>query len=298
MGHSVSVTLKGGLGNQLFQFAAGYAFARSTGSSLSLDLDLLTRITKPTPRIFGLNPYGISNSSLAQGFVGQLPRQKRGVTAVPGKILQTLSGRQRVVEENFGSFAGFPGWKPSRFVMDGYWQSEDFFLPYAAELRTILGSPDVGPRAHEIGLAISQSVGGASIQVRRGDYVSDPGVSAKHGFANASYFRRAVEYLDSEDEVTEIFVFSDDISWCEENLDFGVPMSFVDIDEGEQSAVANLFALSMSRRLVISNSTFGWWAAWLSGLAGTSVVAPTPWFASQDRVGDQVARADWTLMDI
>ena len=117
-----------------------------------------------------------------------------------------------------------------------------------------------------------------TVNVRRGDYYSDPQYRTEFAFDVASYLRLAVESaLSADGPVRRIHVVSDDVDWCRATLtwlpDLASKITFPQPDKGP---IDNFRDVCSSRRLVISNSTFSIWGAAVAGtaLGDTSVWAP------------------------
>lgn len=131
--------------------------------------------------------------------------------------------------------------------------------------------------ARRIMTRIHPRMGGQDIamHVRRGDFVARP---STHPVPRASYFRRAADIVRGHRPGARIHVFSDDPSWCEENLD--IPDIRVHHPSAshskEENEIADLLAMSNCGAHILSNSTFGWWGAWLS--RSPLVLYPDPWF--------------------
>jgi hypothetical protein len=103
-----------------------------------------------------------------------------------------------------------------------------------------------------------------AIQVRRGDYVKFPD---HHPLLHPDYYAKAVKLAAAK----EIWVFSDDINWCKENLRFDCPVQYItDTDYIE------LYIISMCKNIIISNSSFGWWSSYLS--KASNVYVPSIWY--------------------
>jgi 5'(3')-deoxyribonucleotidase len=109
-----------------------------------------------------------------------------------------------------------------------------------------------------------------SIHVRRQDYLKFSGHYATLG---EEYYLSALEQFDN---ISNIFVFSDDIDWCKENFDFIKDKEIIFV-EG-QSDVEDMWLMSQIKNNIIANSTFSWWAAYLNRNEDKKVVRPKEWF--------------------
>jgi hypothetical protein len=278
----IAVGLMGGLGNQMFQYAAGRALAARTGGELVFDLSALE--ADPAGRTYALGPYPVRGRAAAPGELAHFPPRAhraggwRGrAGALAARLRAALAprggGPVRFREPYFHyapAFAALAG----DVYLDGYWQSARYFAPVAEAVRAELTLPGLGPRAAELAarIAAGPSVG---LHVRRGDYVRDPRIARTHGALPPDYHRRAVALAAEGLGVPEFFVFTDDPDWVAAELDLGVPFTLA----RGLSAHEDLRLLSLCRARAIANSSFSWWAAWLGGPG--RVVAPARWFGPE-----------------
>lgn len=136
------------------------------------------------------------------------------------------------------------------------------------------------------------------VNVRRGDYYSDPRIEAEFGFDQVGYVRRAVDAVPGE--VTAFRLVSDDTAWCVEHLAFLGERAPVRADV-ERTPLSDFRALATARRSVITNSTFSYWAAYTAGVlhdGAVTVVAPS--FFSRNQNDGRAWHLDprWTVLDV
>ena len=105
------------------------------------------------------------------------------------------------------------------------------------------------------------------ISVRRGDYLM---LQENHCVLSTEYYQECIN-THFQNNVDRIYIFSDDIEWCRSI--FGDSVNYVQDTVGTQ-----LFLMSKMKHLILSNSTFAWWAAWLSESKDKMVIAPNNWF--------------------
>ena len=103
-------------------------------------------------------------------------------------------------------------------------------------------------------------------------------------------------HLHRQRHVSQVFVFTDDKDWASKHLQLPHNTRIVSLPSEFDTPVVNLLALSQGHRFVISNSTFGWWGAWLSDSPGTSVVAPRRWFRDLSRDGSLLVPDSWVTL--
>ena len=115
------------------------------------------------------------------------------------------------------------------------------------------------------------------VNVRRGDYVSSPSSIEFLGFVGTEYYSESIKIIYARVTNPTVFVFSDEIEWCIDNLRFDCPTTFVGHEYAGEKFRDYLYLMSLCKHFIIPNSTFGWWGAWLSNSKGI-VVAPKKWF--------------------
>ena len=282
----VIVRIRGGLGNQLFMYAAGRALA--AWHRVPLRLDLAAYRDGSESAAFGLRHFAIPIDEAGPEAVARLrERAAAGLgsfslwAAIRARVAVALGMRRPSVFEAGGQFAGtyLPAIlaTPSEVYLDGYWQSEQYFSAMAGELRRDLRltDPPSGPNldtAREI-----ESCESVSLHVRRGDYAGKAFLSDALGVLPAGYYRSAARIAAGGMARPRVFVFSDDPDWAEAHLGLDFPTTLVR-HNGPEQAHEDLRLMSLCRRHVIANSTLSWWGAWLSHSPDQVVVAPRDWF--------------------
>jgi hypothetical protein len=270
----------GGLGNQMFQYAAGRSLALRHGCEVQLDtsdfagyslhqgfelatvfgIDCRQTDRETRDRLLGWRRYGLARRLL-----------KRWPSLQVGHPL--------IVREPH--FHYWLGWEllNSPAYLSGYWQSERYFSDCADQIRQDFQFRKLlDPRSLEMAEEIQAGVS-VSLHVRRGDYASDPKTTAVHGLCEAPYYARAIEYLSDRLGPMRLFVFSDDIEWARANLPLDAhPHTFVNHNKGADSW-RDMRLMSLCQHHVIANSSFSWWGAWLNPSTEKTVIAPAQWFA-------------------
>jgi hypothetical protein len=271
-GNMVIARLMGGLGNQMFQYAAARRIALKNGWPIKLDVSGFGSYRR---RAYALGHFRIVEDFASPEDIRRLKRTRLGL------FLQRLaaSARQTHVQERHFHFDPRVRDIRSGVYLAGYWQSDKYFADVADTIRA-----EFTPRAPASGrnlgtLRLIESANSVSVHVRRGDYVSNPSAKRLHGCCSPDYYRRALAEISNRVREPHFFVFSDDASWARENLAIDGPVVFVD-HNGPGEAHEDLRLMSRCRHHVIANSTFGWWGAWLGAHPDQIVVAPKKWFAS------------------
>lgn len=278
----VVAQLQGGLGNQLFQYAAVGAAARREGRRLLLD----------TSRLGGVRPYALGHFPIAARVV---PADVAHLLPQPHSWLTWLrrpAGINLVVQRGLG-FGTQLERLPPRAWVSGYWQSYRYFEHHRDELRVTFSLPSKGlsPRADAYARQIdADRARTVAVHMRRGDYVSNPATAAAHGVLGIEHFQRGLA-LAREDGGDLPVVFSDDIDWARTHLGLEDAL-FVDPATGYDHE--DLVLLARCARRVLSNSSFSWWGAWL-GREGL-VVAPARWTRTMNLDEADLLPADWVRL--
>lgn len=272
--------IMGGLGNQMFQYAFGLYLAEKHRTELWLDG---SSFDGDRLRSYMLDRWRITATEAPAAVRALIPRRRRWYRDL-------FAGRRslrRVNEKPFGFQRRYLA-TPNASYLDGYWQSEQFFPGMKARLQTeFQPARSVSAATH----AAARKIDGceaASLHVRRTDYLQ----LSYAGPCPADYYRRSVTELLSRHAELHLFVFSDDMAWCREQLRFPCPTTFVDHNDGSR-AHEDIWLMSRCRHHVIANSTFSWWGAWLREDESGDVYAPRTWFTDPTMDSSSIIPASW-----
>jgi Glycosyl transferase family 11 len=171
--------------------------------------------------------------------------------------------------------------------LDGYWQSEKYFIDCSKLIRkdfTFKNELDSYNLKLKSKIDKTNSV---SIHIRRGDYVNNLNTNATHGLCSIDYYIKAVNYITERIESPYFFVFSDDIEWAKKNIMLNFPCQFISHNIGSKSYL-DMQLMSLCKHNVIANSSFSWWGAWLNSNDNKIVIAPRKWFAVNTDICDLI----------
>jgi hypothetical protein len=265
---TVTIQLSGGLGNQLFQYAAARSLAIDRDAELLLDISFFDRRRH--------REFELSQFSVAARCVGSVSRF-RWVRSLQ-KFLQHAVGTSpaRYVEMEYRYSPSLTSLALPA-VLVGYFQSYKYFEKHADVLAAELVPPEPRDSESRDLLKILQAEDSVSVHVRRGDYITNAKAKAIFCECSAEYYRAALKKLPRN---APVVVFSDDIEWAKNNLRLGENACFAG-ERGSRSGLADFSLMTRACHHVIANSTFSWWGAWLSGGKGLTV-SPEKWFTSSD----------------
>jgi hypothetical protein len=279
-----------GLGNQMFQYAAGLALAERHRSVLKLDVNWF----QVYPDFEAHNRYGLSCFNICEQFATQpeidrlrglplsLPERMAVRIARPLRFFQLAASHSQqgsyFAEQGSTPNAGFGALQDATYL-DGLWQSDEYFRGIAPILRQHLTIRyPMPPAVAALARRIAASQPNAFIHFRRGDYVRDARISREIGTIGLSYYIEAERRLREAYPGITCYIFSDDIEGIAREYRPQTPHEFVRcIEPSHSHEIIRLMGLC--QHAVISNSTFSWWGAWLIDSTSKTVFAPEPWFA-------------------
>ena len=252
----VIIKIQYGLGNQLFMYAAARCQAHKLNTELKIDKSYYDK-----ENLISIEKYKLSEFNIPDNFATAEEIENPGPNDV--------------------------------YIDNGLFQKDIFFKEIDDIIRQefTLRNP-VGEKTAYWRDKISAAECPVALHIRHGEYSDDFRFRVLFGVLPLEYYRDAVNRLKSDGENFTLFVFSDDLAWAKENLDFGVPMEFV---EGCEKDVEEIYLMSLCRHNIIANSTFSWWGAWLNPNPDKKVFAPSPWFRNATISGspDGIIPDEW-----
>jgi hypothetical protein len=235
------VKLMGGLGNQLFQYAFGRVVEECSGNKTGYDVSWY-KIKRVPPRPYLLDQFQM---------------------VVPSTNYQNT----RKFSEKLGE--AIPSLHVDDTYFSGYWQNSDLYSPSLLEefrekfhVKPSLYTPAFLQLREQV-----QGCTSVALHVRRGDYLMHP----NHLVLPIRYYQNALSYMHSLKKNVEVFIFSDDIEWCQDNF---MDCHFVELEN--ESLEFDL--MRSCKHFIIANSTFSWWAAYLS--LNAAIIGPKKWWRS------------------
>lgn len=243
--NSIAVKLTGGTGNQLFGFFTAYAIAQSLGCHVIVELSNFSYLN---PRAFSL--HNLLNDKFRVG---------------------SSSGYFLIRETSF-NFSTEILSTPKGCVLDGYFQSYKYFQIYRNEIIEFF-EQSVNLKslpAHQKRIIL---------HARRGDYTKKLNLKV-HGLCSFDYYINAVTHIRQHLGFLPVEVFSDDSNYAEQ-LTQVINNSYVSHHETPWTDLEVIRYMSTAQGYVLSNSTFGWWAAWLNRQNESPTVCPDPWFTNR-----------------
>jgi len=293
----VIVKIKEGLGNQLFQYAAGRGLAQHLGTELMLDTSFYEdtgRYSRAHIRKYHLDKFNITAPKLSERTKYWI-RQLRRHRFTPVRALTHISGIIRFELDKERGFDETLRHKGRNLYLDGYWQCERYFADIRVPLRGELtfrepASSHLAPLLARLNEEIS-----VCVHIRRGDYLSTEIGRERHAICDLNYYQRGMAYIGARVPGAKFFLFSDEPEWVQSN--FPPADNLVVVSGNASRSDLEDFRLMMNcRHFVISNSSFSWWTAWLAKQQDKIVVAPKLWQRSYELMSNAVVPDNWVRL--
>ena len=286
----IVMKIHGGIGNQMFQYALGRHLALRHKTELLLDVSFYQKENKRhTTRAFQLDLFNTEllfaterdlKQLLGLPFLRVLNRQlnRFGINLLSNYYSEKAHHfRNEVLSLKDNTY------------LEGYWQTPQYF----EEIEVIIRKDFVFKEAvNTINTGLAQQIQATqsvAIHIRRGDYLNN----SLHDVFDMNYVEKGMALMQNllGDKI-HLFIFSDDLPWCRENLNTLYPhMSRAYCDGGNSKE--DLQLMSMCKHFMIANSSFSWWAAYLSNNIDKIVVAPKKWFNDESINASDLIPQNW-----
>lgn len=284
--------IRGGIGNQMFIYAASRRIAQRNNAKLYLITDSFEN--EPHGRQFLLNrfsitadtvsindktlPYSVTKHDLARKLDRQLYAINRHAPHYLIERTKNYLGKRvpvdrRVLAAKIDDY----------LFIDGYLQNELYFSDIRDVIRAefqLRNEPNKPTRDISRRINASNSV---CIHFRRTE-LEQKQMLAKHGNTHwmggykqglgIDFYMQAIKMVENNVPSPEYYCFSDHPDWARENLDLGVPVNYVTENNTQNTCHEDIYLMSQCKHHIISHSTFGWWGAWLAGNPDKIVIAP------------------------
>ncbi|MVF12933.1 alpha-1,2-fucosyltransferase [Ketobacter sp. MCCC 1A13808] len=288
----IILQLNGGLGNQLFQYAAALAASKKYHRPIlietsMLQTDSLRNLEIDKLSIPGLAAYKHDNSLF------ECILKFKVLKKVMFYFSRIFHLKFVYVEHSFNYDPNFfRAIKETKTIfLFGYFQSYRYFTRIRRELRASFLPNKISDISKPLQKEIQESMS-VSLHVRRGDYVSSKETNDFHGVCSLEYYDAAISYIQNNVLNPTIYVFSDDLDWVQNNMQ--IPCSHVFVDHAFSNNHFDDFSLMMAcKHNIIANSSFSWWAAWLNDYPEKIVICPDKWFASKKIVTTDLIPEKW-----
>ncbi len=277
----ITVKLQGGIGNQMFQYAAAKSLAEKNKTAVALDLTTLNHRLPGRNyvfRSFDLDLLKVEAQLTTLSKLSlKLPNFSFLLARAANLVAKKLRPAHYLVEKENYFFDEKIMLATAGTYLDGFWQSFRYFEGIEELLRREFAFKNKlsGPA-----LAMAKEIANTNsvcVNVRRDDYVSNATNLQFFGAMDEAYFMGGVEVIGKKVDAAHYFIFSDDLEWARKNFNFLENKTIVGIDCNGERYGDKFHLMTLCKHFIIPNSTFAWWGAWLGNHPDKVVVAPKYW---------------------
>ena len=295
----IIIKLKGGIGNQMFQYAFGRRIALENDIKLKFDITNFK-----DDRVYRYK-YNLGCFNIFEKIATEKDLRKSRIFTSKsyfGKFIRLLYrikpyyNRYIINEKKFFLYDQKVMIKKKNLYYNGYWQNEKYFKNIEDVIRQEFSFKK--NTLNQDNLKISEKIintNSVAVHIRNYGNTYDEKASKRDvknfGIMPISYYQNALKYLVDKINNFTIFIFSDDINWVKENFDLKSGSIFYVDKEGKDYEQLKL--MSICKHQIISNSTFSWWAAWLNNNPEKIVIAPKKWFAIGEYDPSDLIPKEW-----
>jgi GR25 family glycosyltransferase involved in LPS biosynthesis len=269
---NLSVRIKGGLGNQMFQIATLYAAAKDN------NMDPIVEKVKVSPGSISRPTYWdtvfshVNTSKSLQSYkfnIMKEPNMSYNKIRVPHNV---------------------------HIMMDGYFQSPKYFDNHRNVILELFKLPNnimknIEKVKNDIISKFEEIRPIVSVHVRRGDYLK---LKHVYNILDMDYYNNAMSQFND----CNFVVFSEDITWCKENFKNENIYFIEEQNHMNINDVTEMYLMSMFDHNIIANSSFSWWGAWMNNNPCKKVIAPKNWYSNSDmnNLNRDIYCSDWILL--
>ncbi len=272
MSRSLVAIIKGGLGNQLFGYAAARALALREGRELFLD-DASGFVRDGYGRSFRLDRFPINAEAAPPDLrLGDPKAPAHRLKRSMSKLLPPV-WRDYLKEQPGRGAAQLSGFRSHRKIvhLNGYWQDEACFRDASDRIRRELEPPGGNRPDLEKSLATGDTV---FLHVRRIRYSP---------CLDVAYYQRSISKATEALSTPRFEIFGDDIDWARRHLDFGGGTARFHPSSDDE--LVDFRLMTRCRHAIVANSSFSWWAAWLQQPGGRVWTPENPGWPLQPASG-------------
>lgn len=286
--------LVGGLGNQMFQYAIARNLAKKNMTSLKLDIAFL--LDRTPRRNFIFRNYDLDLLNIKEDFTypSKIAIEKK-IPLFP-RLLSALDSRIRykIYQENSNfKYDSLVLSLKDNIYLKGYWQSEKYFKEIEHIIRKEFSFKS---KLDNKSLILANKINTSNsicLNVRRTDYVTNQDTNKLLGNMNLNYFQNAYKVIIEKVINPYFYIFSDDIEWCRNNLKLKSQHEFIGHEYAGYKFSSYLQLMIKCKHFIIPNSTFAWWAAWLSANDNKIVIGPDKWFRDKNMNNNDILPNSW-----
>jgi Glycosyl transferase family 11 len=276
--------ISGGLGNQLFQFAAGRSLAIHHNTELCLDISVYQQD--------GLRNFDLTNFNIKPVIATEQDINKFTNRSFTKRIRDRILPHRfrKLYKEPFFHFDKNFFKASQNTYLKGYWQSEKYFSQINDIIRNdFTPNADITDKLKTLAGDL-KTVNSVAIHIRRADYTTNH-FNEYHGILGKDYYAAAIQLMKEKKQDCRFYIFSDDIKWVKQN--YSSENAVFVSGEIAKTHIEDLYLMSRCHHNIIANSSFSWWGAWLNNNPDKIVISPKKWFNKGPKDTDDLYPDGW-----
>lgn len=281
----------GGLGNQLFQYAAARSLSLKRGIPFKVDFDDPYKFVK---RELNLAAFNLDVSLATKKEISRCKpkfRYEKRLWMLLGKDPANKLWRERkdyTFDPDFFSI-------PDGAYVSGFWQTEKYFLEIEETLRKDFSFRHEPTGKNAEWMNKIKGCHAVSVHIRRGDVITVAKTNKLYGTITNEYYRDAIQQMIDFNKDSVFFFFSDDMEWVKENIRTDYPSYYIDGNDDAHN-YEDLRLMSACNSHIIANSSFSWWGAWLNPDKNKKVIGPANWMSTRNIAETDHIPSSWILL--
>ena len=294
------VRLKGGLGNQMFQYAFVRGLQEKYGvENVSLDDSFYKNAGKVKVTQYGnsIDDFNVRYRKATREDIQRVCYFRHDQTPMTLRYRVPMA-LEMLLNKNYFHVRDFKYKDPRELLkyqyLDGSWQSWKYLEGIEELLRKEFTRKTEVSKTLDEQIAKVQKEESVFIGIRRGDYIINQANRTLYGFMSQNYYNTGIQLIKEKHPDSIFYVMSDDVGWVKENIAFNCPVVYRE-DDMIGSASEELVFMSSCKHAIIPNSTFHWWGAWLINNPDKIVVAPSQWFANGTEI--DILPPTWMMIE-
>lgn len=281
----IEISIRGGLGNQMFEYAAARNYQLMYGDELILNK--VSYQNDKFGRCYSLHYLNIDSAVKVYEKKNIILTLFAAMSKFFPDIALHLGMKIGYFAWNGKKYYKLPFMKNRKKYLYSYFQSERYFIENRDLIREELKVSDEYCNKNKDLLEKIQTKNSVCVHVRRGDYVTGNLL-----MCSLDYYEKGIKYMNENIKDPQFFVFSDDIQWVKDHLIKSDVIHYVDDVEHDYEELQLMYSC---KHFIISNSSFSWWAQYLSDYTEKVVIAPLKWMPD-DTEKRALYMENWILM--
>jgi hypothetical protein len=297
----IAIKIQAGIGNQLFQYAFSYALAKKHDTILTIDGTYPQYY--PTSHEIPKQAFHLNRFSIFPSPEFDNPLLKYGISFLPKRAIKKIYiknqkskirklGLTVVTEDITQGQKNFSN-VPNNSYLEGYFQYPALFQSHKKEITSKFQFPKPIFN-NDADKLISRARTPVAVNLRRKDYLL-PYNLKNQGICSINYYQTAIKYIEDRVPDPTFFVISDDISDAKKYLSsIKANLYFINDDENKD-ILSDMYLMQQCQHLIIANSSYSWWAAYLTKDDKKIAIAPKNWVSNQDwsAFNDTIIPSNW-----